>query len=138
MTDIQKEQTKRLREEGFGYKKIAGLLFLSENTIKSYCRREGLSGKPLLVKEEVVGEDFCKCCGLPIKQIKGRKTKKFCSDKCRNKWWNGHPELIDRRAVYTFKCSYCHKPFTAYGNAGRKYCSHKCYISDRFGGKYDE
>lgn len=31
-------------------------------------------------------------------------------------------------------CPVCKKPFTVYGNANRKYCSHECYIEDRFGG----
>ncbi|RXM53885.1 RNA polymerase subunit sigma-70, partial [Clostridium tetani] len=27
---------------------------------------------------------------------------------------------------------YCGKEFSAYGNKNRKYCSHNCYIRDRF------
>ena len=137
MTKVQKEQTRRLRKEGFGYKKIAGYLCLSENTIKSFCRREGLAGEAF-ENDEVIGQSMCKCCGLPIKQIRGRKKKKFCSNKCRNDWWNEHPELIDRRSANTLECAYCHKPFKAYGYSNRKYCCHECYVSDRFGGKGDE
>ena len=37
-------------------------------------------------------------------------------------------------ACVSTRCARCGKPFTAYGNAGRKYCSHSCYIADRFKG----
>lgn len=134
MTDYQKEQTIRLRSEGFGYKKISEMLDLSDNTIKSFCRRMGLTGASGFEQRDSEQECFCKNCGLPIKQSVGKKERKFCSDRCRMSWWNSHLDLVKRKAVYDFKCQYCHKPFTAYGNSKRKYCSHECYILDRFGG----
>ena len=76
----------------------------------------------------------CRYCGAPITQTPGRKEKKFCSDRCRNRWWNEHLDLVDRRANYEFVCQTCGKPFTAYGNAHRKYCSRDCYYEDRFDG----
>lgn len=76
----------------------------------------------------------CVSCGAPITQMPGKKEKKFCSDRCRNQWWNAHLDLVDRRANYEFVCLTCGKKFTAYGNAHRKYCSRDCYIDDRFGG----
>jgi hypothetical protein len=61
------------------------------------------------------------------------RRKKFCSDECRVKWWNAHQNQVSRKAVYEFTCAYCGKSFTVYGNNHRKYCSHDCYIKDRFG-----
>lgn len=135
MTDAQKNQIENLRATGLGYKKIAEQMALSENTIKTYCRRHGLGGK-VAMQGEVDSSDnhLCLCCGVPVKQNPGRKEKKFCSDKCRNKWWNARLDKVNRKAVYEYECPYCKKPFTAYGNAHRKYCSHECYIADRFGG----
>lgn len=52
--------------------------------------------------------------------------KKFCSDRCRMKWWNSHLDQVQRKANYDFVCPVCKKPFTVYGNANRKYCSHEC------------
>ena len=49
-------------------------------------------------------------------------------------WWTEHPERIRQKAVYEFICAKCGRAFTAYGNKKRKYCSHECYIADRFGG----
>ena len=40
MTQSQKEQIDTLREQGNGYKRIAGILGVSVNTIASYCRRK--------------------------------------------------------------------------------------------------
>jgi len=32
----------------------------------------------------------CLKCGVEIKSIKGKKKKRFCSDRCRWDWWNNH------------------------------------------------
>lgn len=77
---------------------------------------------------------YCLCCGKEVVQPGGRKEKKFYSDKCRNKWWNSNLNKVNRKAIYEFICPHCKKPFSAYGNKNRKYCSHACYIEDRFGG----
>lgn len=43
-------------------------------------------------------------------------------------------EEVNRKANYSCTCAFCGKQFTSYGNKHRKYCSHACYINDRFGG----
>lgn len=82
-------------------------------------------------KDAKVG--YCQCCGIEVIQNPKRKQKKFCSDKCRNMWWNSHLELVDKKAIYEFKCKYCGEAFKVYGNENRKYCSRECYIAGRFG-----
>lgn len=126
MTDEQRKQIIALRREGVGYGRIATELNLSINTIKSFCRRNSLVAQ--------TAEGVCETCGKPIHQNPKRKRKRFCSDACRNKWWNAHLNLIKRKAVYTFTCPTCGKEFTTYGNRHRKFCSHACYIAHRFGG----
>lgn len=134
MNDAQREQIRQLRGEGRSYKKISRVLGISENTIKTFCRRNRLGG--VVQQSAAIKKDgyFCLCCGVPVIQMEGRKEKKFCSDRCRNKWWNSHLDRVNRKANYEFICPYCKKSFTAYGNKNRKYCSHTCYIKDRFGG----
>ena len=44
MTDEQCQKITNLRAAGNGYKKISKLLGLSENTVKSFCRRRKLGG----------------------------------------------------------------------------------------------
>lgn len=126
MNDIQKAQIEKLRRDGLGYMKIAKEMGLSPNTLKSYLRRHPLGE-----------EHTCLNCGRPVKQNKGRKEKKFCSDECRMAWWNAHRELVKRKNAHEMECGHCHKMFTVYGNSRRKYCSFECYLAERFGG-HDE
>ena len=107
--------------QGMSYLKIGEILGVPDNTVRSFCRRCGLG-------EEAKNTCCCKQCGKLIKIIPKRKPKIFCSDECRAEWWNTHPENVQRKAVYHFTCAHCGKPFTAYGNKGRKYCCHQCYI----------
>ena len=50
MTDEQKRQVVSLRQEGSGYTSIANKLGISRDTVKSFCRRNGLSGE--MAKEQ--------------------------------------------------------------------------------------
>jgi DNA-binding CsgD family transcriptional regulator len=45
VTDKQKEQIANLRHAGYSYSVIADKLGLSVNTIKTHCKRHGLSSK---------------------------------------------------------------------------------------------
>ena len=130
MTDAQRAAIADYRANGYGYKKISQLIGVSENTVKSFCRRNDTG----TAAHSASGEKNCLFCGKPVPQLPGRKEKKFCSDICRNRWWNSNLDLVNRKAMYEFICPTCGKPFSAYGNRNRKYCSHACYIEDRFGG----
>lgn len=43
MNDMKKSQIINMRAEGLGYRVIAKELNISENTIKSFCRRNNLA-----------------------------------------------------------------------------------------------
>lgn len=101
---------------------IALALQVSVNTVRSYIRRHP--------PEDAI-RIGCRRCGKPILQVKGRKAKCFCSDQCRNAWWNAHPEQVRRKAYYRLTCEYCGKEFVNYGNRNRKYCSRICYADAR-------
>ena len=139
MTNEQKEAIYKLRLQGMGYKSIAKRLDLSRDSVKSYCTRHHLNGPSQLVElnAEVIKEnhDLCQYCSNPIRKKEKGRTRKFCSEECRRKWWSEHPEvrILKGTATYHYICSKCNKPFSAYGNLKRKYCSHQCYIKDRFG-----
>jgi endogenous inhibitor of DNA gyrase (YacG/DUF329 family) len=121
MTAAQRQQVEYLRAKGGSYAFIAGELGLSVNTVKSCCRRAaGHTGS-------------CGHCGAALTPTPGRKARRFCSQRCRAAWWAAHPECLNRKAVYTFACAACGASFTAYGNRGRKYCSHACYTAARYG-----
>ena len=134
MTDDEKQKIRTYRESGHTYKEIAENLGISLGSVKVYCSRN-----KIMVKRSqgnaITPDSVCENCGLPVMQTPGRKKKRFCSDACRNRWWNEHTDKVNRKAVYSFECGCCGRKFESYGNAGRKYCSHECYIKDRFGGR---
>lgn len=124
MTNEQKSAIANLRGKGCGYKKIGQMLGINENTVKTYCKRHGLAG--IAVSAVPLAEEHCKGCGIPIIQSPGRRKKDFCSDFCRNRWWNTHLDLVERKAFYSFTCPECGRTFESYGNNRRKYCSRAC------------
>ena len=138
MTEEQKLQIIRLRNEGCGYTTVADKLGMSKDTVKSFCRRNGLNGKAVQTMPVADIGSVCRECGKPVVQETGKKQRVFCGDECRSAWWRAHPEKINQRAVYSFTCVCCNQPFTAYGNSKRKYCSHECYIKHRFKGGDDD
>lgn len=122
MTKQEIETLNLMRSHGKSAADIAIALGLSVNTVRSYIRRHP-------PKDAVqVG---CRRCGKLVMQVKGRKAKYFCSDRCRNAWWNAHPEKVQRKAYYRLTCQFCGKEFVSYGNKNRKYCSRLCYADAR-------
>lgn len=139
MTQNERETVTKLRNNGYGYIRISKMVGVSVNTVKSFCRRNCMTQDtvvriPLVLGEGLTEPHFCRNCGIEVVQIPGRKEKKFCSDRCRNLWWNRNLDKVQRKAVYVIQCKNCGKTFSVYGNANRKYCCHECFISDRFGG----
>ena len=126
MTNEQKRTIAELRSKGATYAKIGEALGISKDTVKSYCRRNNLSA-PQDTPASDTAPSVCRECGAPLVQTEKQKTRIFCSRECRENWWHSHPEQIKKRAVYDFRCAGCGKPFSAYGNSHRKYCSHDCY-----------
>ena len=133
MTDAEKEKIQFLRGEGFGYGAIAERLGISANTVKSFCRRNCLSAAGVVEAASV-----CRCCGRPLGDLPRGNLRKFCSEACRRAWWREHGDLVERRKFYALVCAHCGKEFRSYGNKKRKYCSHACYIAERFRGRGDE
>jgi endogenous inhibitor of DNA gyrase (YacG/DUF329 family) len=133
MTVLQKEHITQMRTRGDSYSKIAVALSISENTVKSFCRRNNLTGNLSIKPAKPTDEGkYCKQCGKEIQQEPKKKQRKFCSDECRIIWWTANPEKLNKKANYEFVCAYCGAKFTAYGNKGRKYCTHACYVEERF------
>ena len=112
-----------LREKGLTYSQIGDELGIPMNTVKSYCRRA--KKKKLL----------CKNCGKVLVQIPKHKKRIFCSNHCCNIWWANNGNSTNSKANYNLTCIFCGKEFNIYANSRRKYCSHECYVEDRFGKK---
>lgn len=136
MTYEQQEQIIDLRKKGYGYKLIGQMLGINRDTVRYFCKSNGMAG--ITENTLVSDKDTCPCCGgaIPQAATTGRR-RKFCSEKCRREWWKMHPGAGKRSesAIYHSTCVACGKEFTTYGNSSRKYCSHTCYILHRFGQK---
>ena len=118
MTNEQRLQIAAYRKTGMGYKQIAKELDLSANSVKSYCRRNGLSSEAL---EQELTRVACENCGKSIEQKKGKKKKEVLfQNQCRNQSWNSHLDQVKRKAVCEYICPVCGKSFSVYGNAKRE------------------
>jgi predicted transcriptional regulator len=95
MKPEMKNQLKQLRKEGYGYKKIAKELGLTLSVVRYACNK---------LNDEDLLEGHCEKCGLKIKSIKGKKRKRFFSDRCRWDLWNKHQKEVDKKAFYTHVC----------------------------------
>ena len=70
---------------GAGYMKIAKALGMSKDAVKKYCQYHGLRST-----EDLLKKSFCPVCGKELVSIPGKKTKRFCSDRCRYIWHNAN------------------------------------------------
>ena len=128
MTNIQKEKIKEMRSAGCGYSVIAAETGLSKDSVKAYCRSHNLGGVKSYVESHNVSHGTCLVCGRKFIQNPTRKEKKFCSDSCQMKWWNSHPELVNRRNMYSLVCGYCGQTFFS-KNPNQKFCTRLCYAN---------
>lgn len=138
MTEIQAFQIREMRLKGVGYRTIASTIGLSRDSVRNYCKSNGINGfadaAKLNLKEQINQGNACMLCGKVLEQPGRGRQKKFCSDSCRRQWWKNHSDLTEKKesAIYKSTCAKCGRDFEIYGNKKRKYCSHNCYIKDRF------
>ena len=129
LTLTEKEKVHQMRLDGMSYSKIATYIGISENTIKSFCRRNNLGAEPKNKPRTIEKCVVCKQCGKPLNQCTKGQPKKFCSDECRRIWWKVNDNLLNRKAFYNLICTGCGKGFISYGNKNRKFCGHSCFVN---------
>ena len=131
MTSKQQEQIRHLRRSGVGYKRIASLLGLSVNTVKSFYHRDK-ECEVEAAEQEVIAGLLCQNCGKTIHHVKGKRTRLFCSGACRVAYWRSQAAPKGEK-----KCRWCGSTIRG-RDVSRKYCCHACYIAHRFGeGSHD-
>ena len=132
VTAYQERRIRALRYRGVGYRSIAAELGISRDTVRNYCTSHELDG--IATDQTYPDQNICPYCSGEIIQPRRGRRRRFCSDTCCRKWWAAHPDAIRQspEAQHHLTCAYCGRGFTSYGNASRRYCSHNCYIRDRF------
>ena len=133
MTQQEKEQITKLRANGASFGKIASVLSMPVNTVKSYCKRNPISVEPLPAPKAVVHPGRCPQCDALLEQSTGHRQKRFCSPKCRIAWWAAHPDQMTRKKLFSVECQHCGGVFVQYGSRPRKFCSRGCYLAHRYG-----
>ena len=131
MTPEQKELIMHLRAKGLSFGKIAATVGLSVNTVKSFCWRNRIDTTPPKYEDSPKAE-YCAQCGSLLMQTPGHRQKRFCTNRCRRLWWKEHPESMNRKAYSPYTCQHCGKAFLQYGSRQRKFCSRKCYLTNRY------
>lgn len=132
MTGNERTAIERMRRSGLSYQEIADNLAIRKEAVRSYCRNHNINPDV----DAIHDKDVCPICGKPLKEYSGRgRRRRFCSDHCRMEWWKNRPSEKghDITRIRVYRCAECGKLFRGYGSAERKYCSHECYISHRFG-----
>ena len=124
MTLYEIQQIRTLQCQGLGYRRIASMLNLSPNSVKSYCQRHPMEPTPN-------ADAYCKQCGKPISFVVGKKKRQFCSDRCRQIWWNAHRAEVNRRTFHVHRCRQCGRAFSAYGRPNQPFCSRSCFAASR-------
>ena len=88
MSTRQKQKIREMRSKGMGFKKIGDEIGATTDSVKGYCRRNGMAGfgwaRPIdvNVQEERVR---CRCCGRLIRRNELGRKRKFCSDACKQR-----------------------------------------------------
>lgn len=117
MTEKQKHDIVKLRIDGMKQKDIAEVTGVGESVVKTLCAKYSI--KP--------GVRICANCFSELP----RYSSKFCSRECMINWWKLHRKEQPHREFH-FVCQHCKKEFVRYRNDHPKYCSHDCYIKERY------
>ena len=102
MNTFEKDSVRKMRENGKSYSQIAAALSISENTVKSFCRRMGIIS--------LVEKPVCPVCGKILMPSKQGQRRRFCSDTCRFVWNYGH-RVLDAHNAIACRCAHCQREF---------------------------
>ena len=120
MTQLEKQEIIKLKNEGRSYKQISDLTGICVSTIKSLCTRYQTKQNELVY--------YCKCCGKKLVFTNGKKQKQYCSDTCRMRYWRNNKDKMNIAHTIQVECPVCHRVFTDYETKKRKYCCWSCYM----------
>ena len=117
MSFTQKDLIVAYREEGLSYREIAGKTGASEQFCRTVCSRA--SRKKL---GDVPPVGMCRFCGKQLVYTEKAKKRHFCSDQCRNSYYNREK----KHKSYIRDCECCGKEFVSFGYPKKRFCSREC------------
>ncbi len=118
----EKNRIQELRDGGLTYREIADETGIAFGTVKMFFQR--LKDSPAVPR--------CEQCHRTLRQDVTRAGRRFCSDKCRAKWWETHPDKTKSAEQHRFTCAMCGKVF--FSKKSGKYCTRDCYYASLKGG----
>lgn len=131
MTEEQRQAALTMRAENRTFAEISALLGIPTSTLKSCMKRENKVEKRTV--ETGQGETaVCRQCGQVLRLHSGNRMKRFCSERCRQRWWRANRGAVTQKASVA-QCAHCGKLFKNGGNPKRRYCCQRCYFRHRFG-----
>ena len=108
MTDLQKKHIIAMREENATYTAISDALGIPISTIKTFFRRNSMT------VDVPQGKPCCKNCGAELTSTPKAKPRLFCSDQCKQIWWNTHRRDRVSAKIVQHTCPTCGKGFADY------------------------
>ena len=114
-----KKHLAELRDQGYTYQQIAEASGIGLSSVKMFFKRNNTPADD---------SGICAQCKKRLEKDAPKK-KRFCSEKCRIKWWAEHPEQLSNAREHQYKCPVCCKVFYSYKPA--KFCSLTCYHRSR-------
>ena len=118
MTEKEKRTILDMRAAGKQYKEISAELGIEVSALKVFMHRQ---------KHKDVRR--CEQCKKVLPKD-ARKTRRFCSMKCKNAWWKKHPNQDGNDKRIEHACASCGRQFISY-NQNSKYCSRDCYYASK-------
>lgn len=145
--DPERERVRELRLSGLGYEAIAEKMGLSIFAVLDYCVELGIPGEgeiylsvPGLTERGTAFHKMssscgrvCQQCGAQILQGTMGRPRRFCSNECKNTYWNSL-RVKRKRSGRLAICKNCGAPFRAVNEskAPRLFCCRKCYFDYRY------
>lgn len=134
LIEEQKKQILQMAADGVGYRETTKCVLASKQDIIDY--RNELVETGWTPREEDTDaewkENSCLWCGNEYQTASTGRKRKFCTDQCRRKYYMLYP-VTPRSST---QCAYCGKVFEMI-NSKQKFCSHECYIKNRFWSRED-
>ena len=123
LTNEQKATILSMRKQGIPYADIAIVTGVHANLAKQIVFRHRH-------KKQIMR---CAQCNKVMTDSNNRPSKRFCSNRCRSKWWYVHRDQLSTLHEHSHNCVVCGRQFFSFKAAS--FCSRSCYYESKRGSK---